>query len=110
MNSRKISEMCRRSSVCGLIDTPCSPVIKINLKLYFRHLRDLFAKLGFKVQVVENKSAEDMFKSLQNFARKEEHKDYPSIWDQIRDLAPLVSTKIKIHDRTMKTGFSKPSS
>ena len=51
-----------------------------------------------------------MFKSLQNFARKEEHKDYPSIWDQIRDLALLVSTKIKIHDRTMKTGFSEPSS
>ena len=35
-------------------------------------------KLGYLVRVVENKSAEDTFTSLQSFARLEEHKGYPS--------------------------------
>merc|ERR1719284_1311552 len=43
-----------------------------------RHLRDLFDKLGYKVQIVENKSAEEIFTHLQNFSRDDKHKDYPS--------------------------------
>ena len=43
-----------------------------------RHLQDLLVKLGYRVEVVENRTAEDMFAALKHFSRQSRHKDYPS--------------------------------